>query len=91
VAKYKELLASRPDFYTAWASLAMAPRFRRTTLKRTVASRVHGPRPDPERFDRGAMGEAYVGYFEGRWDSALAESRTSGKLLEELERSLHGG
>lgn len=73
VAKYKEVITARPDFYLSCASLAYAHALREDYpeanrwLEELVARA-----PSPTAKTQARALKAFFGYLQGRWDDSLA-------------------
>jgi len=73
-AKYKEVLAMKPDFYSSCRGLAYV-----SALQENYAEVNHwleefiARAPSPTAKMEGYWLKAYYGYFQGRWDESLAE------------------
>ncbi len=74
VAKYREVLAARPDFYLSWPSLAYVYALKEDypEVDRCLAE-FSARLPAPSSAFEARWLKAYYGYLEGRWDRSLAE------------------
>jgi eukaryotic-like serine/threonine-protein kinase len=73
-AKYKEVLAAKPDFYLSWASLAFVYALQENYDEANRAlEELIARAPTPSSKAEGMWLRAYYRYLLGRWDQALAD------------------